>query len=134
MSPHAVPYDFGEAREAASKFQAAQRAGEDALRAASEAAAEAERLYRKALARKIVEVHADGAAWTVAQDLARGDDRVADLRYERDVAKGALEATQTASWRHTANRKDCLALIEWSAKAPDGYRDERPASVRSVAA
>lgn len=129
MTPHAIPYSFAEAREAASRFQAAQRAGEDALRAASEKLAEAERVYRKALARKIVEVNAEGAAWTVSQDLARGDDTVADLRYERDVAKGVFEATQTASWRHTANRKDCLALIEWSARAPDGYRDERPQKV-----
>lgn len=134
MSAHAIPYSFGEAREAASKFQAAQRAGEDALRDASEALATAERAYRKALARKIVEVHADGAAWSVASDLARGDDAVANLRWERDVAKGVFEATQTASWRHSANRRDCLALIEWSAKAPDGLREERPAPVRSVAA
>lgn len=128
MTAHAIPYSFAEAREAAHRFQAAQLDGERALRAASEKLAEAERAYRVALARKIIEVHADGSAWTVAQDLARGDDKVADLRYLRDVAKGVFEATQTASWRHTANRKDCLALIEWSAKAPDGLREERRAA------
>lgn len=123
MSAHAVPYDFAEAKAAALRFQQAQIAGEQALRDASEALASAEQAYRKALARKIVEVHSEGAAWTVAQDLARGDDQVADLRYERDVARGVYEAAQTASWRHTANRKDCLELISWSRTvAPDGQQ------------
>lgn len=134
MSEHAIPYDFQTARDTASKFQRAQLEGERALKDAAEKLAGAEQSYRKALAVKIVEVHDEGAAWTVAQDLARGDDRVAHLRYERDVAHGVYEATQTASWRHTANRKDCLELIVWSRTvAPDGQQQERPSPVRSVA-
>lgn len=123
MSEHAIPYSFGEARATAHKFQQAQLAGETALKEASKELAAMELKYRKALALKIVEVHEGGAAWTVAQDLARGDDEVAHLRYLRDVAKGVYEATQTASWRHTANRKDCLELITWSRTvAPDGQQ------------
>lgn len=122
---NAVPWDFGEARESARRFQQAQLAGEQALRDASDALALAEKMYRKALALRIVEIHAAGTAWTVCQDLARGDENVAELRYERDVAKGVFEATQTASWRHTANRKDCLELITWSRiVAPTGQYDE----------
>ncbi len=130
--PHAIPYDFSEARATAHRFQAAQLDGERALRDASEKLADAERHYRRALARKIVEVHADGAAWTVAQDLARGDNDVSELRYLRDVARGVFEASQTASWRHTANRKDCLELIVWSRTvAPDGQRSH--AELRTAA-
>lgn len=108
------PYTFGEAVAAARRGAQAQQAGEQAVRDAAADLAEKERGYRVALARKIVEVHAGGAAWTVAQDLARGDQGVADLRYHRDVAAGVLEAAQQRAWRHTADRKDVLEFIEWS--------------------
>ena len=109
-----APYDFAEAVAAARRAAEAQKAGEEAVRDAAADLAEKERLYRKALAREIVQQHADGAAWTVAQDLARGDEKVADLRYERDVAQGVMEAAQQRAWRHTADRKDVLELIAWS--------------------
>ena len=108
------PYDFPEAVAAARRAAEAQKAGEQAVRDASADLAEKERLYRLALAKRIVEVHAEGAAWTVAQDLARGDETVARLRYERDVAKGVFDAASQRAWRHTADRKDVLELIAWS--------------------
>lgn len=111
---NATPFDFGDAVAAARRAAEAQKAGEQAVRDAATELAEAERLYRKALAREIVQQHADGAAWTVAQDLARGDESVADLRYARDVAKGVLDAAEQRAWRHTADRKDILELIQWS--------------------
>lgn len=132
MSAHAIPYSFGEAKEAAARGAAGQVAGERALRDSRTKLAQAELAYRKALAVQIVTEHANGAAWTVAQDLARGDEKVAQLRYERDVAEGVYEAAQTASWRHAADRKDVLELIQWSRRvAPDGQQDD-PA-LRSVA-
>ena len=119
-----APYDWTEAREAVRQASEAMKNAEQARRDASEDLAAKERAYRVALARKIVEVHAEGAAWTVAQDLARGDKRVADLRYERDVAKGVLEAQETASWRQTADRRDLSKLIEWSQRvSPDGQQE-----------
>jgi multidrug efflux pump subunit AcrA (membrane-fusion protein) len=108
------PYTFPEAVAAARRAAESQRAGEQAVRDAAEQAAEAERQYRRALAQQIVTVHAEGAAWTVAQDLARGDDKVADLRYARDVQAGVLEAAQQRAWRHSADRKDMVQFIEWS--------------------
>lgn len=120
-----APYDFTEAREAARRAASNQQNGEQNLRDASAKLAEAERSYRMALARTIVQVHADGAAWTVAQDLARGDEKVAELRYLRDVAKGVFEAAQSAIWRYTADRKDCLELIQWSMRvSPDGQYEQ----------
>lgn len=122
--PHVHPYSFDEARAKIDEASKAMKTAEQARRDASQALAEKERVYRIALARKIVEVHADGAAWTVAQDLARGDSKVADLRYERDVAKGVLDAAETVSWRHSADRKDLAALIAWSMRvAPDGQSE-----------
>lgn len=124
MSEFVQPYDFAEARAKVDEASRAMKAAEQARRDASRALADAERAYRVALARKIVEVHAEGAAWTVAQDLARGDKQVADLRYLRDVAKGVLDAAETVAWRHTADRKDLAALIAWSMRvAPDGQSE-----------
>jgi multidrug efflux pump subunit AcrA (membrane-fusion protein) len=108
------PYTFPEAVAAARRAAESQRAGEQAVRDAAEQAAEAERQYRRALAQQIVTVHAEGAAWTVAQDLARGAQHVADLRYARDVQAGVLEAAQQRAWRHSADRKDMVQFIEWS--------------------
>ena len=58
----------------------------------------------------------DGTAWTACGDLARGDENVARLRMERDVAEGVKEAAMQASWRRAADRKDIGRLIEWSAR------------------
>lgn len=114
MTTPTSPYTFTEAVAAARRAHDAQRAGEQAVRDAAGDLAEKERAYRVALARQIVEVHAEGAAWTVAQDLARGDDRVAELRYLRDVAQGVLEAAQQRAWRQAADRRDTLEMIRWS--------------------
>lgn len=125
MSGNPQPYDFNEAREAVREASQAMKAAEQNRRDASERLASAERAYRMALARKIVEEHADGVAWTVAQDVARGDKTVADLRYARDVAKGVLDAAETVAWRHTADRRDLSALIDWSKRvAPTGEYGE----------
>ncbi len=118
------PYDFSQAREAVAAASTAMKVAEQSRRDASRKLAEAERAYRVELAKEIVRVHADGAAWTVAQDLARGDKHVADLRYQRDVAKGIMDAAETVAWRHTADRKDLAALIAWSMRvAPDGQHE-----------
>lgn len=109
-----APYDFSDAVAAARRAAAAQKDGEQAVRDASAELALHEQAYRVELAKEIVRQHADGAAWTVAQDLARGAPHVADLRYRRDVAKGVLEAAQQRAWRHTADRKDVLEFITWS--------------------
>jgi hypothetical protein len=122
------PYDFTDARDAARAASEAMKTAEQARRDASATLAAAERSYRVALARKIVELHADGCAWSVCSDLARGDKAVADLRYARDVAKGVLDAAETVAWRHTADRRDLSALIDWSKRvAPDGQYERAAA-------
>ncbi len=51
------------------------------------ALAEAERAYRIAKARKLLELRLDGKPVTIVTDLARGDETVADLAFARDCAK-----------------------------------------------
>lgn len=125
MTRHVQPYDFAQAREAVTLASQNMKNAEQFMRQAFEDSANAERAYRVALAKKIVELHAGGAAWTVCQDLARGDKTVADLRYARDVAEGVKEAAQNAVWRHTADRKDLGKLVDWSMRvAPDGQHED----------
>lgn len=109
------PWTFKEARDAAARASRAQEHAERALVDAAEAHAEAERRYRQALAEEIVRQHAqEGVAWSTAPDLARGNERVAKLRYERDVAEGVKEATTHAAWRAAADRRTTEALMTWS--------------------
>lgn len=108
------PWSFAEAAAKCRKAAAAQELAEGAYLAAARDFAAKEQAYRVALATEIVKAHADGVAWSTAPDLARGDDTVARLRMERDVAEGVREAMQQALWRQVANRKDTQRLADWS--------------------
>ena len=108
------PLEIVDARAALRHASEAQRDLEASMRQASDDHADAERIYRLALAKCIVEKHAGGAAWTVSQDLARGEPSVAALRYERDVKKGVLGALEQQAFRYAADRRGLEKLIEWS--------------------
>jgi len=126
-----APFSFAQAADASRSAQKLQREAEGQLRDLSRVAATAEELYRKTLARRIVQAHEqDGIAWSVAPDIARGDTVVAGLRRDRDIAQGQVEAQKHVLWRLTANRRDVLALTEWSARrelAERGPGDREPA-------
>lgn len=107
-------FTFEEARSAVNAAKASQADAERFRQQCSAELADAEQAYRAALAREIVRQHDGGVAWTVAKDLARGDDKVARLRHHRDVAAGVLDAAETAAWRHTADRRSLDQLIRWS--------------------
>lgn len=132
--PNATPWDFGQSREAAARAARLQAEAEEVYRTASAELAAKERTYRVALAQEIMRLHSDGVAWTTAEELARGTAHIADLRYERDLAKGVLKAAESATWRQSANRKDCLEFITWSrCVAPDGQWTQRPVSMDRAA-
>lgn len=121
-----TPFDFTEARTSARKASEAQAATETHMLEAAKAKARAERAYRRALATHILKAHEEGIAWSVCGDIARGDEAVANLRYERDVAEGVCEALSQAGWRHAADRKDLTRLIDWSQRvAPLGEQIDR---------
>ncbi|HEY4452356.1 MAG TPA: hypothetical protein VGN13_12275 [Solirubrobacteraceae bacterium] len=124
MSGNANPFDFTEAKAAARKASESQAATENAMLDQARKRAAAEQAYRVALAKRILKAHEEGIAWSVCSDIARGDQGVAALRYERDVADGVAEALSQAGWRHAADRKDLQRLIAWSERvAPDGQFD-----------
>lgn len=109
-----APWTFAEATAKCRQAAVAQSHAEDAYLVAAQNFAAMEQAYRKALAAEIVKTHADGVAWSTAPDLARGDETVARLRMERDIAEGVREAMKQALWRHVANRKDAQRFADWS--------------------
>jgi hypothetical protein len=109
-----LPYDYGGAKTAVERASRAQLDTEQQLRDAYKAYAAAERAYRQALAEEILKLRAGGTAITIAQDLARGEAHVSDLRYARDVADGVREAARQAAFRHAADRRELEQLIDWS--------------------
>lgn len=126
------PYDYAGAKRAIARASHDQRSAENTIKDAARDLAEKERAYRKALAVEITTLRAGGSAATTAADLARGDEKVANLRYSRDVAEGVYEAAKQAVWRHTGDRRELEKLIDWSMRvAPDGQEDE-PAEPQPV--
>lgn len=110
------PFSYEAARQAihiASKQQA--EAAQWIVEKADQCAT-AERAYRIALAKEIVRQHDSGVAWTVCQDLARGDETVASLRAERDVAEGLRESASQLSYKSSADRRELEQLVAWSMK------------------
>ena len=63
---------------------------------------------------KILDLRADGLPATLCLDLSKGDERIAGLRREWDIAEGVCEALLQACWRHTADRKDTQRFAGWS--------------------
>ena len=56
-----------------------------------QAKAKAERDYRVALAKKMLELRAEGTPVTIISDLCRGDEEIARLKMERDIAESLYE-------------------------------------------
>jgi hypothetical protein len=108
------PFTFGEARQAAHHASQRQLDAETARVEAARDSAGKELTYRRLLAEQIVKNHASGIAWTVAADVARGDDAVSSARFDRDVAAAVLQAQEQAGFRLNADRRVLERLVEWS--------------------
>lgn len=56
--------------------------------------ADTEMKYRVALRKEFLRLHVqDGVAWTACGELARGEETVARLRFERDIRKSDYDCT-----------------------------------------
>lgn len=58
--------------------------------------AQKEYLYRMALSKRLVELRAEGQAVTHLADIARGEEKIARLRLDRDIAQGLYDSSQEA--------------------------------------
>lgn len=103
-----------EAQEQMAVSAAAQERAEQEVRDCAETAAQAERNYRVALHKRIVQLRGEGTAATACESLAKGEPEIAELRYLRDVADGVLVAAKAALYRRRDDRADTLQLARWS--------------------
>jgi hypothetical protein len=119
------------ARQAERQATLNQQEAEQELIDSSRRLAEAERAYRVELAKAMTALHAGGIAWTACRDIALGDERVAELRFERDVAKGVKEAAEQAAYRLGADRRALGRLVDWSQRIDirSGGVGEQPAAL-----
>ena len=108
------PMSLGEARIAFHRASQRQIDAEQAYRQAVEDLAAADLAYNREVARKMVELHAEGVAWTAAKPLALGDERVSQLRYERDVKRGVVDAAEAGRYRLQADRRNLEGIVNWS--------------------
>jgi len=58
--------------------------------------AQAEKVYRIALAKEYLKLRDSGEKVTIMSDLARGDETIAQLKYERDVADTLYDSAREA--------------------------------------
>jgi hypothetical protein len=101
-----APPAFGEARRAAHDAMAqADRRGDASAWSAPRWQRRSGASITWRSSRRIVELHAEGVAWSVAGDIARGDETVAAARYERDVAEAVSQAQEQAGFRLNADRR-----------------------------
>lgn len=114
------PWGFLEAKTAARKASLAQAQAERDFSESVESYSRSERAYRVELAKEMLRLRVDGMAATLVPDLARGNERIATLKHERDLCKGLLDASTHALWRHTSDRKDLHRFIDWSMAASTG--------------
>lgn len=115
MTPRAnLPWEIEQARDVLANASTQQHDHQEAIRDAVKRAARTDQLYRVARARKVAEFRDAGKAATLCDTLARGDEEVAGLKYDADVAEGDREIAVQEGWRLHANRKDSQELADWS--------------------
>lgn len=74
--------------------------------------AEAEQNYRIALAEKMLELRSEGQPVTIVPDLARGDRKIAWLKFDRDAKEAVYKAAQEAIQSYKLQMKLTEAQIE----------------------
>lgn len=113
----ARPWTFPEAHAACDESRQAQATSEQEYGNAVKAAAKAKETYQKALTAEMWRLRKQGVAWSLLGDLARGEERVAQLRRLKDEAEGDMLIAKNAQYRMSADRRDCERFSEWGMRA-----------------
>lgn len=73
------------------------------LKIRGQAKAEAERDYRVALAKEMLELRAEGIPVTIISDLCRGNEKIATLKMKRDIAETLYDSAMQAIYNYKLN-------------------------------
>ena len=78
--------------------------------------AKRERDYRVALSKRLLQRKAEGYAVTILSDVVRGEEDIAQLKYERDIAEGLRNSAEkgTDFYKLTARLMDAQTSREYS--------------------
>ena len=95
----------------------------DTLAKNGQQAAKAEMEYRIALAQEILILRDKGQPVTIIGDLARGNSKIASLKFNRDTSQAVYEANLEAiqSWKLQARLMDSQIAREWGRKGEQRY-------------
>jgi len=106
------PLEINEARRASHALAQQRRAAEAELDRLTRDAAEAEREYRKTLAKAFLVAEGD----TAAMREADAKSRASQAGYERDLAVGLVKACQERLRGLEGERSQLKTISEWSAR------------------
>ena len=109
-----MSWTWHQAQDAMQDAADEQEASEQHMRDTAKEAAVAKRDYQRALAVRIVELKARGNAVTACETIAKGEDDISDLRFQRDLKEAEAQAARAANYRQSANRQDTLQLARWA--------------------
>lgn len=82
------------------------------IRERGKAKAVAERDYRVELAKEILKLRAEGVPVTIINDLARGNERIAELKMNRDIAETLYESNMQFIYKTKLNIDIVMKQIE----------------------
>ncbi|MEY8763379.1 MULTISPECIES: hypothetical protein [Clostridium] len=69
--------------------------GADIITSKAKDFAQSEKIYRIALAKEITKLRTEGVPTTLINNLARGNENVADLKFNRDLSQEVLKASHS---------------------------------------
>ena len=72
----------------------------------------AERDYRVELAKEMLRLRAEGVPVTIISDLCRGDEKIADLKLNRDIAETLYESNMQFIYKTKLNIDIVMKQIE----------------------
>lgn len=73
------------------------------LKVRGQTKAETEMRYRIALAKEILKLRAEGTPVTIISDICRGDETIAFLKMQRDIAESLWESAMQAIYNYKLN-------------------------------
>ncbi len=73
------------------------------IRERGQAKSIAERDYRVALAKEILELRTEGTPVTIINDLCRGNEKIATLKMKRDIAETLYDSAMQAIYNYKLN-------------------------------
>jgi len=121
-----TPYDYAEAKRAHHAASLYYYTLVNKFRDAKNAEGETERQYRRLLAIRVMEKRADGAAATLAETLAKGDNDVAEAKKQAIIAAGECSAVWHLLELAKANFVAISQMTKWSERVDSSTFPDKP--------